>query len=163
MTAVSWRDGAAELRRLVGAEGGGSDGVPEVAGAWRGFRGFLGVPLRGLFDGWDDGEIAADTLVIEFGVDGRSELVFARRFAVPSVDDGDDDADSEADDAGARSVQIEIRLGFADSVGDGVEGVWTAERSGRFDPADLDEATDLVRGLGLGRPLRSRVALVDCG
>ncbi|MFE9689118.1 hypothetical protein [Micromonospora sp. NPDC005806] len=164
MTALSWRDGLQELRRLVAAEGGDPDCIQDVGLAWRAFRAFLVVPLDGLFDRWD-GDVEADTLVLEFGAserpDGPPRLLLARRFAIPAVEwhdgmPGGEDALDLAD-----TVQIEMELTFPPGTSGEADGFWTAARSGELDVTALAEAGDLVTGLRLG-PIRSRIALTNC-
>ncbi|MEU8216562.1 hypothetical protein AB0C47_12410 [Micromonospora taraxaci] len=170
MTSLSWRSGVEELRRLVAAEGGDPDRIQDVDLAWRAFRVFLAVPLDGLFDRWD-GEVEADTLVIEFPVsdspDGPPGLLLARRFAIPAVEwhdgvpaepSGEDDRDLDL----ADSVQVEIELTFLGGTTVEADDFWTAARSGELDAADLAEAGETVNGLQLGRPILSRIALTRC-
>ncbi|MER7331214.1 MULTISPECIES: hypothetical protein [unclassified Micromonospora] len=170
MTSLSWRDGVEELRRLVEAEGGDPDRIQDVDLAWRVFRASLAVPLDGLFDRWE-GEVEADTLVIEAGVlewpDGPPGLLLARRFAIPAVEwhdgvPGDPSGEDDLDLDLADSVQIEIELIFPSGTTVEADDFWTAARSGEFDAADLAEAGEAVIGLQLGRPILSRIALTGC-
>ncbi|SCL38951.1 hypothetical protein GA0074692_5191 [Micromonospora pallida] len=168
MMVLSWRDGVNELRRLVAAEGGDPDRIQDVHLAWRAFQAFLAVPLEGLFDRWE-GEVEADTLVIESGVfewpDGPPGLLLARRFAIPAVgwSDGMPDEPSDEDDPNlADTVQIEMELTFPHGTAAEADDFWTAARSGEFDAAMLAEAGELVTGLQLGRPVLSRIALTNC-
>lgn len=169
MTALSWRDGLQELRRLIAAEGGDPDCIQDVGLAWRAFRAFLVVPLDGLFDRWE-GDVEADTLVLEFGAsewpDGPPRLLLARRFAIPAVEwrdgvpgepsAGEDDLDL------ADTVQIEMELTFPPGTSGEADGFWTAARSGEFDVTALAEAGELVTGFRLGRPILSGIALTNC-
>lgn len=170
MTAVSWRDGARELRRLVVAQGGVPDRIGDVGLAWRAFRAFLAVPLEGLFDRWDSADVEAETLIVDFGVFGWQDdlpgLLLVRRFHVPSVQWHDDvpgqpSNGADALDLGlADTVQVELELTFARGISAEADDFWTAARSGEFTAEDLSEAEELVTTLGLGQPLRSRVDLV---
>jgi len=171
MTALSWRDGARELRRLVLAENGVPDRIENVGLAWRAFRAFLAVPLDGLFDRWDSADVEADTLIVDFGVFGGEDdlpgLLLVRRFAVPCVEwhDGrpgepsgdEDDLDLDL----ADTVQIELELTFAHDTTAEVDDFWTAARSGEFAAEDLTEAEQLVMTLSETKPLRSRIDLVN--
>jgi hypothetical protein len=171
MTGVSWRDAAPHLRRLVIAEGADPGRIEDVDLAWRAFRAFLTVPVDGLFD-WDSDDVEADTLVIEFGAaawpDDLPALLLARRFAIPAVEwhDGrpgqpsSDQDDLELDLA--DTVQIELELTFPPDTAGHADDFWTAAHSGQFSAADLTEAQHLVTTLGLGRPVRSRIELVNC-
>lgn len=171
MTALSWRDGVQELRRLVAAEGGDPDRIQDVDLAWRAFRAFLAVPLEGLFDRWE-GNMEADTLVIEFSVfewpDGPPGLSLARRFAIPAVDWHDGAPGEPSGGEGelgldlADTVQIEMELTFPRGVTGEADDFWTAAGSGEFDAAELAEAGELVAGLRLGRPVASSIALTNC-
>jgi hypothetical protein len=169
MTALSWRDGVQQLRRLVAAEGGDPDRIQDVDLAWRAFRAFLAVPLGGLFDRWE-GDVESDTLVIEFPVsewpDGLPGLLLARRFAIPAVEWHDGVPDGPSSDENdldlADTVQIEIELTFPHGTTAEADDFWIAARSGEFDEAELDEAGELVTQLRLGRPILSRVALTNC-
>src|SRR5262245_42429855 len=143
MTALSWREGVQELRRLVALEGGDPDDVRDVDLAWRAFRAFLAVPLDGLFDRWDC-DVEADTLVIEFPVtdwsDDRPGLFISRRFAIPAVEwhdgvPGEPSGDGDLDVA--DTVQIQIELRFPHGTTADADEFWTAERSGEFDEAEL--------------------------
>ncbi len=172
MTGASWRDAVPELRRLVMAEGADPDRIEDVDLAWRAFRAFLTVPLDGLFDRWDSDDVEADTLVIEFGVSASPDdlpgLLLARRFAIPAVDwhDGlpaqpsSDQDDLELDLA--DTVQIELELTFRRDTTGQADDFWTTARSGQFSAADLAGAERLLTTLGLGRPVRSRIELVNC-
>jgi hypothetical protein len=171
MTAVPWRDGAQELRRLVVAENGDPDRIEDVDVAWRAFRAFLAVPLDGLFDRWQSAEVEADTLIVDFGVFGEEDdlpgLLLVRRFDVPSVEwhhgrpgeppDGADDLDLDL----ADTVHIELELTFARDVTADVDDLWTAARSGEFAAEDLAEAENLVMTLSGARPSRSRIELMN--
>ncbi|GAA0460142.1 hypothetical protein Aca07nite_42140 [Actinoplanes capillaceus] len=171
MTAVPWRDGAQELRRLVVAENGVPDRIEDVALAWRAFRAFLAVPLDGLFDRWESADAEADTLLVDFGVFHREEnlpgLLLVRRFDVPSVEwhdgrpgepsDDEDDLDLDL----ADTVQVELELTFASGITAEIYDLWTAARSGEFAAEDLTEAESLVMALSEARPLRSRIDLVN--
>ncbi|WP_212829841.1 hypothetical protein [Catellatospora sp. TT07R-123] len=171
MTALSWRDGVQELRRLVTAEGGDPDRIQDVNLAWRAFRAFLAIPLDGLFDRWGN-DVEADTLVVEFGVaewpDGPPALLLARRFAIPAVEwragvpgepsDAEDDIDLHL----ADTVQIEMEMTFPHGTCVEADEYWTAMGSGEFDTADLVEAGNLMTGLQLGRPMTSKIALANC-
>jgi len=172
MTALSWRDGVQELRRLVVAEGGDPDHLQDVDLAWRALRAFLAVPLDGLFDRWQ-GDVEADTLVVEFGTSawphGLPALLLARRFAIPAVEWNDgvpgEPAADEDDDMGldaADTVQIEIELFYPHGTTADADDFWMAARSGEFDAAALAEAEALLAGLGLGRPISSTIALESC-
>ena len=119
MTAVSWRDGVRELRRLVAAEGGDPDRIQDVDLAY--------IPAVE----WHD--------------------------RVPGESSGDaNDLDL------ADTVQIEMELTFSRGATAEADDFWTAARSGEYDAAALAEAGELVTGLGLGRPLVSRIALTNC-
>jgi hypothetical protein len=65
MAAVSWRDGAQELRQLVLVENGVPDRTEDVGLARSAFRAFLVIPLDGLFDRGASAEVEVDTLVVE--------------------------------------------------------------------------------------------------
>jgi hypothetical protein len=127
------------------------------------------VPLDGLFDRWE-GDVEADTLVIEFSVtdwsDDRPGLPIARRFAIPSVawrDGAPGEPPDEDDDlALADTVQIQMELRFPHGTTANADKFWTAERSGEFDEADLAEAGKLMRGMQLGRPASSSIDLMNC-
>lgn len=168
VTAVSWRDGVRELRRLVAAEGGDPDRVEDVALAWRAFRAFLAVPLDGLFDRWEGPAVEADTLVVDFGffdgADGPPGLLLVRLFDVPAVEwhdgiPGETSDDLDLDLSGC--VQIEFQLTFAGDVAVEVNDFWRAARSGGFALEDLAEAEELVMVLSGERALRSRMELVN--
>ena len=120
MTAVSWRDGAQELRRLLMAENGVPNRIEDVGLAWRAFRAFLAVPLDGLFDRWDSADVEADTLVVDFGEFGGEEdlpgLLMLRRFNVPSIEWHD------------------VSRAFARGTTAEVDDFWTAVRSGGSPP-----------------------------
>ena len=169
MAALSWREGVHELRRLIMAEGGDPGEVHDVDLAWQAFRAFLAVPLDGLFDRWD-GDVEADTLVIEFPVsdwsDDRPGLLIARRFAIASVEWRNgvpgEPAVSNYDLALADTVQVQIELRFPLGTSGDAEDFWTAQRSGQFDEADLDDAGRLVTSLRLGRPASTTVELMNC-
>ena len=170
MAALSWRDGVKELRRLVAEEGSDPDRIQDVELAWRAFRAFLAVPLEGLFDRWE-GEVEADTLVVEFGVsewpEGQPGLLLARRFAIPAVEwhdgvPGEPSGENDLDLDLADTVQIEMELTFPHGANAEADDFWTAARSGEFNAADLAEAREVVTGLRLGRPIFSRIALTSC-
>lgn len=123
---------------MVEAEGGDPDRIQDVDLSWRAFRAFLAVPLDGLFDRWE-GEVEADTLVIEAGVlewpDGPPGLLLARRFAIPAVEwhdgvPGDPSGEDDLDLDLADSVQIEIELTFPSGTTVEADDFWTAARSG---------------------------------
>jgi len=167
--ALSWREGVRELRRLLVMEGGDPDDIHDVDLAWRAFRAFLAVALDDLFDRWE-GDVEADTLVIEFPVtdwsDDRPGLLIARRFAIPAVEwrdgvPGEPSANND-DLAFADTVQIQMELRFPHGTTADADGFWTAQRSGEFDEADLEEAGELVTGLRLGRPTSTTVELMNC-
>ncbi|MET8154409.1 hypothetical protein ACIBSW_34015 [Actinoplanes sp. NPDC049668] len=173
MTAVAWRDGVQELRRLVVAENGVPDRIEDVGLAWRAFRAFLAVPLTGLFDRRESVDVEADTLIVDFGVFGGEDdlpgLLLVRRFDVPSLEwhDGrpgepsDDEDEDDLDLDLADTVQIELELTFARDITAEVDDVWTAARSGEFAAEDLAEAEELVLTLSRAQPLRSRIDLVN--
>ncbi len=115
----------------------------------------------------------ADTLAIEFGVsawpDDLPALLLARRFAIPAVDCQEGlpgQPSSDQDDLQldlADTVQIELELTFPrDTAGQAADDFWTVARSGQFSAVDLAEAEHLVTTLGLGRPVRGRIELVNC-
>ncbi|MEU8238318.1 hypothetical protein AB0C07_08740 [Actinoplanes missouriensis] len=173
MAAVSWRDGAQELRRLVVAENGVPDRIEDVSLAWRAFRTFLAVPLDGLFDRWESADVEADTLIVDFGVFGNEGdlpgLLLVRRFNVPSVgwhdgrpgEPSDDEDEDDLDLDLADTVQIELELTFARDTTAEVDDFWTAARSGEFAAEDLAEAEELVMALSGAKPLRSRIDLIN--
>ena len=93
-----------------------------------------------------------------------------RRFHIPAIEwhDGvpgepsEDSEDEEEPDLDlADTVQIELELTFAGETIVEADDFWTAARSGEFAPGDLAEAQELVTTPGLGRPLRSRIELVN--
>ena len=119
MRTLPGREGVQELRRLVAMQGGDPDDIHDVDLGRRAFRAFLAVPLDGLFEGWE-GNVEADTLVIEFPVsdwsDDRPGLLFARRFAIPAVEwvdfaPGEPVAATDGQ-AIADFVQIQLELRF---------------------------------------------------